>query len=154
MSRRRVAASVVLLLCLAVAFGLARGRMPVRNVPVARRASTPAAAHTVSAPTVNPATLRDIFRFAGEPVAGRRPAVGPVPRAPRQPEPVPTAAPGPRLVGLLRRSGKLVAALSLGGEVELAAAGESAAGVHVLAVDGDGVRIRRSDGSEATLRLE
>ena len=53
-----------------------------------------------------------------------------------------------------RSVGVLVAALSLGGEVELAAAGESAAGVHVLAVDGDGVRIRRSDGSEATLRLE
>jgi hypothetical protein len=59
-----------------------------------------------------------------------------------------------RLVGLLWRTGRLVAALSLDGEVELAAPGETAAGVTVVAVAEDGVRVRRPDGSERLLVLE
>ena len=66
--------------------------------------------------------------------------------------PPPTTA-GPRLVGLVRRAGRLVAALAADGEVELAGPGERAAGVTVLAVNEEGVRIRRPDGSEETLLL-
>ena len=68
--------------------------------------------------------------------------------------PVPAPpAPGPRLVGLVRRSGRLVAALALDGEVVLAGPGESAAGVTVVSVGDESVRIRRGDGSESTLVL-
>jgi hypothetical protein len=46
-----------------------------------------------------------------------------------------------------------MAALAADGEVELAGPGDRAAGVTVLAVSEDGVRIRRPDGSEVTLLL-
>jgi hypothetical protein len=153
-SRWRLGVSVVLLLGMALAFSLARGRTKAPAAPALRPTAAPPLAHAVPTPAASPAALRDVFRFAGEPASGRSPGAGSVPLAPRRPEAVPTPPPGPRLVGLLRRGGKLVAALGLGGEVELAVAGGSAGGVQVLAVDEDGVRIRRPDGSEATLRLE
>jgi hypothetical protein len=46
-----------------------------------------------------------------------------------------------------------MAALSVDGEVELAGPGDSAAGVTVLSVGEEGVRVRRADGSEQTLTL-
>jgi sRNA-binding protein len=46
----------------------------------------------------------------------------------------------------------LLAALSQDGEVELAAAGETAAGALVLSVAEDGVRLRLPDGSERSLQ--
>ncbi len=46
-----------------------------------------------------------------------------------------------------------MAALSVDGEVELAGPGDSAAGVTVLSVGEDSVRVRRADGSEHTLVL-
>jgi hypothetical protein len=46
-----------------------------------------------------------------------------------------------------------MAALSVGGEVELAGPRDTAAGVTVLSVDEEGVRVRRADGSEQALSL-
>jgi hypothetical protein len=47
-----------------------------------------------------------------------------------------------------------VAALAEGGDVVLAGPGEAAAGVTVLSVDDEGVRIRRADGREERLALD
>jgi ethanolamine utilization protein EutA (predicted chaperonin) len=63
----------------------------------------------------------------------------------------PTANAEPRLVGLVRRAGALVAALAIDGEVVLAGPGETAGGITVLSVDEDGVLFRRADGSEGRL---
>ena len=92
-----------------------------------------------------------MFRFADEP----RPAAHGEPAAARvDGERAAAPAPaGPRLVGLVRRAGRLMAALSVDGEVELAGPGDSAAGVTVLSVGEEGVRVRRADGSEQTLAL-
>jgi hypothetical protein len=101
---------------------------------------------------VDPAAIRDLFRFADE----RAPVAGSMSEAVRRwgDAPLPTSAPsGPRLVGLVRRAGRLVAALAADGEVVLAGPGETAAGVTVLSVDDEGVRVRRADGSEETLAL-
>jgi hypothetical protein len=56
-------------------------------------------------------------------------------------------------VGLVRRAGHLAVALAAEGEVVLASPGERAAGVTVLAVSEEGVRIRRADGREELLLL-
>jgi hypothetical protein len=101
---------------------------------------------------VDPARIRDVFRFADEPPRGTPSPAG---SAAAAPEGLPTPAPeGPRLVGLVRRSGRLVAALAEGGDVVLAGPGEAAAGVTVLSVDDEGVRIRRADGREERLVLD
>ena len=100
-------------------------------------------------PPVDPAGIRDVFRFAdGPPPAAHGEA------ATARVEGERAAAPaGPRLVGLVRRAGRLLAALSVDGEVELAGPGDSAAGVTVLSVGEEGVRVRRADGAEQTLAL-
>ena len=67
-----------------------------------------------------------------------------------------TKAPLPdtvRLVGLVRRQGRLLAAFAVDGDVLLAGPGETAGGLTVLEVGEDGVRIRRRDGSEERLVL-
>jgi hypothetical protein len=100
--------------------------------------------------SIDPAGIRDVFHFAddrrndarGEPVAARV-----------ESEPAATPPPGPRLVGLVRRGGRLMAALSVEGEVELAGPGQSVGEVTVLSVGEEGVRVRRADGSELTLAL-
>jgi hypothetical protein len=102
-----------------------------------------------SPPVVDPEGLRDVFRFAEEspPAPPGAPA-----RARDEGKLAPRPAPaGPRLVGLVSRAGRLVAALSADGEVVLAGPGETAAGVTVVAVGEDGVRIRHTDGREETL---
>jgi hypothetical protein len=112
------------------------------------RAGAPAQPSTLP---VDPAGIRDVFRFADEP-GGRRPgeaAFGIVRREPL----ASSSSTGLRLVGLLRRSGRLVAALAADGEVEIAGPGETAAGVTVLSVGEDRVRVRRADGREETLVL-
>jgi len=102
---------------------------------------------------VDPGRIRDVFRFADGPVGlasagagnGRTSA-----RAAPAPEPTPL---GPRLVGLVRRAGSLVAALAADGEVVLAGPGETVAGVTVLSIGEDGVRVRHADGREEMLLL-
>jgi hypothetical protein len=73
-------------------------------------------------------------------------------RAATPPEPA-TRAPEPvRLVGLVNRGGKLVAALSILGEVVVLGPGDEAEGYRVLSVDSDqGVRLRGPDGTERAL---
>ncbi len=132
------------------ALSLARGSSPREPRPSPRPAP-PTLAATREPEPLDLASLRDVFRFGDELPRESPAASGPVHRLPP-----PTLAPapaGPRLVGILRRSGRLVAALVSEGEVELAGPGESAAGVTVLAVREDGVTIKRRDGSETTLLL-
>ena len=149
--RSRALAAVLLLVALAA---LARGRGPAPRpdpLPVDRAAAPPRAAAASPRP-VDPASLRDVFRFADE--EAPRAHAGPGLLAETH-EPVPAEAPaGPRLVGLVRRAGRLVAALAADGEVVLAGPGETAGGVTVLSVSEDGVRVRRADGTEATLILD
>jgi hypothetical protein len=150
---RRHAATVGLsaaLLAVAVAaLSVARSGPPREAAPA--RQAPPATLPSRAPGPVDVPALRDVFSFADE--QARRAAAGPVSvRLLPTPAPPPTPA-EPRLVGILRRSGRLVAALALDGEVELAGPGESAAGVTVTAVREDGVTIRRRDGGEATLQL-
>ncbi len=133
---------------------LALGRVPNRRpaTPTGRLAPAPRAEETPPAPrVVDPEGIRDLFRFADE--SPRTPEGPARARAQAQDAPPPTPPPGPRLVGLVSRGGRMVAALAGDGEVVLAGPGETAAGVTVLAVDEEGVRIRRADGSEETLVL-
>ena len=151
-SRPLAVAAILGVSSLTVALAVARNAGSPR--PAGQRTPRPLASG--AAPVASPelpdlAGLRDVFRFADEREAGGAPAVRP-PELERAPRPAPTPS-GPRLVGLVRRSGRLVAALTLGGEVELAGPGESAAGVTVVAVSDDSVRIRNADGSESTLVL-
>ncbi len=137
---------------LAVAVGalsVARGGMP-RELPPSPPHVAPAKVAPREQEPVDVSALRDVFRFADE--LPHEAAIAPGVRA----RPSPAAAPapaGPRLVGILRQSGRLVAALALDGDVELAGPGESAAGVTVVSVSEDGVTIRRRDGGETTLLL-
>jgi hypothetical protein len=134
---------------------LALGRVPARRPAAAPRAR-PAAAPRAEAPSaprvVDPGEIRDVFHLADE---SPRPAEAPFRLAAHGQDATPPAAapPGPRLVGLVSRGGRTLAALAADGEVVLAGVGETAAGVTVLAVDDEGVRIRRADGSEETLVL-
>jgi hypothetical protein len=123
----------------------------LRPSPVAARPS-PAAEAPSAAPTPERAA-RNVFRFADE----SRDEGGGAPREPAGPpvdaRPAPTPESGPRLVGVVRRGGRTLAALAQGGEVELAGPGESAAGVVVVAIGDEGVRIRRHDGTETLIPL-
>jgi hypothetical protein len=100
--------------------------------------------------------IRDIFRYGDDPAP--EPLLAPA-GAPGRGEaveveeaPVETQA-RVRLVGLVRRADRLLAALSVDGEVLLLAEGRSAAGFTLLDVNDDGVRLRDSEGEETTLAL-
>jgi hypothetical protein len=111
------------------------------------RSPRPAAA--AAATPVDPTTIRDVFRFA------ERPLPAPL-RSELRPSATPLPSPSPdlpKLVGLVRRQGRLLAAFSQGGEVLLAGPGDTAAGVTVVEVSEDGVRVRLKDGSEELLRV-
>jgi hypothetical protein len=150
---------VLLLAAVVAALALvATARRPEAPAPAARPASRPAqlspqvqAAATEAAP--DPATIRDLFRFADRPLppasGASRPAARPVPvEAAPDPE-----AGWPRLVGLVRRQGRLFAAFAAGGDVVLAGPGDEAVGVSVLEVGDEGVLVRRPDGTTRRLAL-
>lgn len=137
---------------------LALGRVPTGRPakPAGRVAALPRAEATPPAPrVVEPEAIRDLFRFADgsarSPEGAGRERTRAQAARPSAPDPTPPS--GPRLVGLVSRGGRMVAALAADGEVVLAGPGETAAGVTVLAVDEDGVRIRRADGTEEVLEL-
>jgi hypothetical protein len=95
---------------------------------------------------------RDPFRYAEQ----RR--EGPALTSPRAEfsspvPPAPAASPNPlRLVGLVRKSGALKAAVTMWGETVVLGPGEEARGYTVLSIDEEGgVRLRGPDGSELTL---
>jgi hypothetical protein len=118
-------------------------------VATAGSARSPHPSAAAAATPVDPATIRDLFRFA-ERAAPAPVRTEPVPAA----TPLATPAPDlPKLVGLVRRKGRLLAAFSQAGEVVLAGAGDTAAGVMVVDVSEDGVRVRLKDGSEELLRV-
>jgi hypothetical protein len=119
-----------------------RAASPAREGPVVGEASAIRPA--------DPAGIRDVFRFVDETRPAARKEAAPT-RV--DGPPVASPPPGPRLVGLVRRAGRLMAALSVEGEVELAGQGDSAAGVTVLSVGEEGVRVRLPDGTEQDLPL-
>jgi hypothetical protein len=146
------------LIGLAVALaGLAVGRAPTRSSPAPHAVRAPdgprpaAAGAAASSLPVDPAELRDVFRFSDGPTPD---ALHESDRLRVEEESAPPAArSGPRLVGLVIRAGRLAAALAADGEVGLALPGEKAAGVTVLAVGQEGVLIRHPDGREEFLPL-
>ena len=151
MRARALLAALGVVVLGALALGRAPSSGPARP-PVRGRGAPAAPAPEPSAVPVDPARIRDVFRFADEP----RQVAGPArrPSATSGEEPLASSSTtGLRLVGLVRRAGRLVAALAADGEVEIAGPGETAAGVTVLSVGEDRVRVRRADGREETLVL-
>jgi hypothetical protein len=118
---------------------------------VARPAEPPRPVGEASqARSIDPAGIRDLFRFADD---SRLEARGQPAAARVESEPAASPASGPRLVGLVRRAGRLMAALSVDGEIELAGPGQSVGELTVLSVGEEGVRVRLADGRELTLAL-
>ena len=148
-------AGAVLLSVVALTRGAGRGAAlaPRAPVEVARpRATDPAASGRVSAPA--PPLSRDPFEYADD----RSPPLrGPEEDSRRIRDRPPTFLPSPspdtvHLVGLVRRDGALMAALSIGGQVEVVAVGDEAGGYRVLSIDEDaGVRLRGPDGFDRTV---
>ena len=97
--------------------------------------------------------IRDIFRFADEPRGAPT-----LPDRPGDLQGVESdeATPAParaRLIGLVQRSSRHVAAVIIDGEVLLLAEGESALGFTVLDIREEAVRLRDPEGNEETLEL-
>jgi hypothetical protein len=141
---------LVALAVAAVALVAARKANPPPAVPAASPVTRPEARSAAPAPLppVDPAAIRDVFRFV-EPEQRR---AAPPPRTTAAPPPAPEPQ-LPKLSGLVRRNGRLLAAFSVNGEVVLAGQGDSAAGVAVLEVSEEGVLVRLPDGREERLRV-
>ncbi len=144
---------VSIVLAVALAW-LVVGRAPARSFPsprVTRPVDHPPPAAPSPPAAIDPTSIRDVFRFAPDGA----------PPLPREPEPEPPAradgalpgVSGLRLVGLVSRAGRLAAALAADGDVVLALPGERAAGVTLLTIGDDGVRVRHPDGREELLPL-
>jgi hypothetical protein len=150
-----VLAGAVLLSVVALTRGAGRGAAPTPKAPfeVARpRDTDPTASGRPAAEA--PPLSRDPFEYVDErssPLPGPeedsrrirdRPAIS-----------LPSPSPDPvHLVGLLRRDGALMAALSIGGQVEVVAVGDEVAGYRVLSIDEDaGARLRGPDGLDRTV---
>lgn len=99
--------------------------------------------------------IRNIFRFADVPAAspGTDSDVAGEPDRVEPPASAPGVAKGPRLVGLVRRADRLVAAVAVEGEVVLLAEGQSVAGFTVTGINEEGIRLRGPGGEDSTLRL-
>ena len=94
--------------------------------------------------------LRDLFRYADE-----APAVRPAPVVAVARPRAPAASPEPpvRLVGIVRQSGGLRAALAIRGEVVLLRPGEAAEGWTLVALGETEARLRGPDGHEEMVPL-
>jgi hypothetical protein len=157
--RLGAAIGAVALVVLVVAWTLTHGG-PGTTAASSLSARRPAPSPTPAvAPTpIDPPSVRlrrNVFRFADERRAeDAGPADEGAVRRLSAPPPSPAPAAVPRLVGLLSEGGRVVAALvAEDGEVELAGPGETAAGVLVVAISEDSVRVRRSDGTETAIPL-
>jgi hypothetical protein len=150
MSLRMLGAALVLALAFTV---LTRGA----GAPPAAPSAPPGSLTTeprASDPEPPPPPSRDVFRYA-EPVDEaprlRRPLAGiapaPPPSLPAEPVPPPL-----RLVGLIRQSQGLRAAVGTSAGVVVVGPGDVVDGYTVLGVDEDrGLRLRAPDGGEITL---
>lgn len=151
MTRRAALLLAALVAAAGVLVGVRPGTAPARPSHVAAAAPAPGATRSRAPETsVDPATIRDLFRFASRPTASREPLPA---HAARQAK---AASPGPdlpRLVGLVRRQGRLLAAFAAGGDVVLAGPGDAVFGLTVLEVGEEAVRVRRPDGAEERLAL-
>jgi hypothetical protein len=116
---------------------------PPGELPATRPRVSPAP------PAVDLDTMRDIFRFENADSGVARAAVVP----PATPAVTAPAPPEIRLVGLVRRGPRLLAALALADDVFVLGAGDSAAGYAVLEVSDEGVRLRDPQGHEEDLAL-
>lgn len=99
-----------------------------------------------------PAPLRNVFEYAGGGSSIVRAASGPVLAPSPQPLPQPSPSPLVRLVGMLRRGGRLRVALAIVGETVVLAPGESSGGYTVVSIDEeDGVTLRTPEGGTVLL---
>ncbi len=146
--RARLLGAFALLALIALLATRETGRAVVAPETGGRRA-VPSPATTLPPEPVPIDSVRDPFRYGDLPAppAPARPARVAAPA----PAPTPTPEPAYRLVGVVRRDGRLRAALSIGGEIVLLAPGETAGGVTVLAVQEDGVRLRGPDGRDEVI---
>jgi len=128
--------------------GVADGARPGPDAP-----APPGPAAARGEEPVDPAAIRDVFRFADERGAHAQAARASALQPAHAAAIAATPSPRVRLVGLVLRAGRRVAALSIDGEVVLLGPGESASGYSVLAVSGEAVRLRGADGHEDTLAL-
>jgi hypothetical protein len=159
--RSRSAVALAALAVLAVALTVARSGSGTKaaSSPSARPSAASPRPPLAPAPAeARPGTLRrDVFRFADGREAGEDADLAPAEAALRRgagetASPTPEAR--PRLVGLLSRGGRVLAALvAEDGEVELAGPGETAAGVMVVEIGDDSVRVKRPDGTEVAIPL-
>jgi hypothetical protein len=131
---------------LAVSWSVGR-EAPARPEPPPAPDPSPAVTATPD-PALDPAQLRDIFRFGDEESRARE-AAPPAAAPPR----LETPPPGPRLVGLVRRGGRLLAAFAVDGEVLLVGEGDSLRDAIVLRVTDESVRVRTAEGEERDLPL-
>jgi hypothetical protein len=122
--------------------------MPVESLEV--RPVSPAPPPAAERPPVL-GVPRNVFEYAGDagPIRLARLRLNEArPPATRAPEVDPSREPV-RLVGVLRRSGQVRAALAVLGEVVILAPGETASGYTLLAIDEDaGARLRLPSGAE------
>lgn len=150
MKRLAAAAAAVLLLALAL---LARPQPQAATGPQAPRtpATTPAG-RLPAVPLPSPGVpSRNVFVYADVPAAPAAPLADAPPSLLASAEPTPTPPPL-RLVGLVRRAEGLRAALALGGETTLVAAGDRIGRYTVVAVDEDsGVVVKDETGAEIRL---
>jgi hypothetical protein len=146
-----VAAAAVAIVVLLLLRTMGGPGAPERPAPIRRPQNASGVAETAS--HGSPAPLRNVFEYAGGASIVRPGSGTPVPVLPSSP-PVPQPTPSPlvRLVGLLRRGGRLRAALAIVGETVVLAPGESSGGYSVVSIDEDeGVTLRAPDGSTLTL---
>lgn len=150
MTARRVAAALALVALVACQDRPAPARAPQAPAAVRPTASPGGPPSPSSAPRVE----RDLLRYGDEPSASPVPALE-APASPLGLEPeAPVATPPPlRLVGFVRRPGRLCAAVVLGLDgLSVLCPGESAAGHRLLAADEErGVRLGLPDGGEREL---
>ena len=149
---RALAAGLLLLALLAVVFSAGAGR---GSPPSATAVAPPPVALPSATPQPPAMPARNVFEYANNDEAPRSVPERLRPPASVRAEPL-LAAPAPReavrLVGFVRRSGGLKAALAVHGSVYVVGEGEGAEGYVLLGVDEDvGVRITAPDGSILTL---
>lgn len=148
-------AAVALLLAALVACRDRPGPAQAPRAPAVAAAARPTASpRTSPSPAVAPQVERDLLRYDDEPSAAAAPAVE-EPGSPAGFEAQAPVATPPllRLVGFVRRPGRLCAALVLGPDgPSVLCPGDAAAGHRLLAADEErGVRLALPDGGEREL---